>query len=952
MLFEEDILILQHIENDRVKVVIQAAIDRATDRIRPSDLLISAIEGKDSQVLVAIDQALNSGCTSLILRDVIEVYNPRRTRATAFDGRKKWFTPEALTALEQFDAELSADTGKLLDVALELLLACVLSHLEVEDIEYLTIFDAERCAASFREQVNRHIEAQPSLFDNLSGQLRFDVFSQNGWACMETAARIAANLGYATILQSLCFLGLLDEKGGIAEHLIRLQISPDIGINQVSIILTRAFRIGPPQPAPIILIRNNIDESFVILLKKSQMVAHLWRANVIQTCHILSALLDEMPPRLAFELQNSPLNLDLEKMRRHLNMIIREENTQITHETALRLPSTLLPSEDLTHLAHIKALPKAIPIHNYDQQKKGRDPVDPYDDITRALHRREKNNILITGLRGVGKTTLVREIARRAAQCEIDFLKHKRFLWVDCQDVSPYESKDKLEALLDFVADKTDLLLCIDGLGPLLCSEPRNDNILLLRKALKEGQLHLIAVLSNHDFDELLSYDYELLEFFTRVNIEGPDKEIALAITKQICSELERTYKVSIEERTIERAVILSDNYLLNEQLPAKAIKILRQACEHLDYERAQLASKRTMVTTSDVISVVAHITGMPKETLSGVTGKVDYEKDLAVMVVGQDEAVKAVAAELRRIKAGWTDPTKPASVMLFAGLTGVGKTELAKVIAKLYSTSKHIQTYTMGNFTEPHSVSGIIGAPPGYIGSDRGGRLINDLNADPYCVFLLDEAEKAHPEVWKPFLNLFDEAWITDTHGTKAFADKAIFILTSNAGSEIISQMWRAGERDMGKITAKVKNVLTKIYHERSHQPVFSPEFLARIRRIIIFKPLDYEAIEGICRKQLAKLQRAWKERHEKTLVISDALIEHIAERSHQENQRSGNKEGGRIVEKLISELIEESIQQEQSKREDDYQNAEIIELIFSKTTSSGRSEQSKITVKFRANQ
>src|SRR5437879_5435021 len=184
MLFEEDILTLQHIENDRVRVVIQAAIDRATDKIRPSDLLISAIEGKDSQVLVIIDQALNTGCTSVVLRDVIEVYNPRRTRATAFDGRKEWFTSEALTALEQFDAELSTDADRLLDVALELLLACVLSHLEVEDIEYLTIFDVERCAASLRGQVNRHIEAQSPLFDNLSGQLRFDIFSQNGWACM------------------------------------------------------------------------------------------------------------------------------------------------------------------------------------------------------------------------------------------------------------------------------------------------------------------------------------------------------------------------------------------------------------------------------------------------------------------------------------------------------------------------------------------------------------------------------------------------------------------------------------------------------------------------------------------------------------------------------------------------------------------------------------------------
>jgi ATP-dependent Clp protease ATP-binding subunit ClpA len=207
---------------------------------------------------------------------------------------------------------------------------------------------------------------------------------------------------------------------------------------------------------------------------------------------------------------------------------------------------------------------------------------------------------------------------------------------------------------------------------------------------------------------------------------------------------------------------------------------------------------------------------------------------------------------------------------------------------------------------------------------------LINDLNADPYCVFLLDEAEKAHPEVWKPFLNLFDEAWIVDTHGVKAYADKAIFILTTNAGSEIISQMWLSGERDMDKIVEKVKSALSRIQHERSNQPVFSPEFLARIKRIIVFRPLDQDAMEGICRKHLKKMQRAWKEKREKTLIVADSLIKYIAERSHRENQRLGNKEGGRIVAKLISELIEENIQLEQSRREEDYRVADIIELQF----------------------
>ena len=264
--------------------------------------------------------------------------------------------------------------------------------------------------------------------------------------------------------------------------------------------------------------------------------------------------------------------------------------------------------------------------------------------------------------------------------------------------------------------------------------------------------------------------------------------------------------------------------------------------------------------------------------------------------MIGQDEAVEAVARELLLIKAGMTDPGKPAAVIFFAGLTGVGKTELAKALAQLYSTSKRPQTYTMGNFSEPHSVSGIIGVPPGYVGHEQGGRLINDLNSDPYCVFLLDEADKPHPEVWKPFLNLFDEAWITDTRGVKAFGDRAIFILTSNAGHETISKMSRQGKK-MEEIAEAVKKELPTVEHEWSRQKAFTPEFLARIKQIIVFKPLDPEAMEGICRKMLDENPKTWKEKRDKIIVIPYNLIEYIAKRSHEADEANSFNESGRIV-------------------------------------------------------
>src|SRR4029077_20166302 len=183
-----------------------------------------------------------------------------------------------------------------------------------------------------------------------------------------------------------------------------------------------------------------------------------------------------------------------------------------------------------------------------------------------------------------------------------------------------------------------------------------------------------------------------------------------------------------------------------------------------------------------------------------GIAERSDYEQGLREVIFGQDHAVRAVATELGLIKAGMTDPNKPASVMLLLGQTGTGKTEMAKALARFYSTSKRLKTYTLGNCVEPHSVSTIIGVPPGYVGTDQGGRLINELNADPYCVFLLDEADKAHPDVLQPFLNLFDEGWVCDQRGVKGYADKSIFILTTNVGQRMIADMVQQG-KDMSEI-------------------------------------------------------------------------------------------------------------------------------------------------------
>ena len=458
-----------------------------------------------------------------------------------------------------------------------------------------------------------------------------------------------------------------------------------------------------------------------------------------------------------------------------------------------------------------------------------------------------------------------------------------------------------------------------------------------------------------HDCEELVSDDPDMQEFFTPVEVHEPDVSTATRLLTHFAAGLGEQLQVTIQPEAVRQAVVLSANYILNERLPGKALKILHRVCEDIEFRggRATTESESTsrpVVTEEDVIRAVADASGVPQETLRGVAEKSDYRQSLSEVILGQEHAVREVATELGLIKAGLTDANKPASVMLFVGQTGTGKTEMGKALARFYSTSKRLRTYTLGNFVESHSVAGIIGVPPGYVGHDQGGRLVNDLNADPYCVFLLDEADKAHPDVLQPFLNLFDEGWVRDQRGVQAWADKSIFILTTNVGQRMIADMAAKGE-SMEEITRRMKEALSQIRHTKSNRPVFTPEFLARIKRIIVFRPLDEKAMHGITRKLVGEMQAAWREKRGRRLEVPEELVRHIAERAHQVNDKSKGKEGGRIVRKLIAEWIEAAVQRETSERPAEYRACDTVVLKFTPPTEEAGAEPT-IEVSFNAAQ
>jgi len=922
LLFANGVLDPEVLTDQRAIAVLYAATDRASSQVRPSDLLHAAIAHGDQGVRSVLGRALTEGAYLQDLLDSIEAYNPGGGPGEVFTGDRHSFTTDALRALEALGAEpeLAEGDGAAGSVGLELLVACVLEHLDAQDRRFLTILDAGRAAQALREQVRISVEPLPPLVDEASGRMRSEEFTEAAWAALEQAGEQAAELGYDRILPPHCLLALLAETEGAAEHLIRLQIPPHVGPAKVADLLADAFRIGQRRdPAALPPHRDVIGEPLADLLSRAQRSAVIWGGERIDAPHLLDALLDEPPVRLASVLSGPPLGLDLDRMRGHLEEVLRESGAGAAREAAFRLPAGMPPNEDLTWVARTEGIPAALHLDRY------------FEPLSMALHRTTARNVMVTGLPGVGTTALLRELARRAAAGEIPFLRRKRFLRIDCGDVAPGDSGAVLDGIITHVAGRTDLVVCADGLASLLRGESGGDHRLALRSALKQRRIHLIGVLSGHEFDDLIGSDRELLELTSRIDMTEPGLEAARDMTAQAAAELSGEFGVAVDDGAVDGAVALSADFVLNERLPSKAIRVLRRACEDLHYRRTQTGSAQENVSPADIVTVVAEISGVPAEQISGAGGaRIDFEEALGESVVGQEDAIRVVAAELRKIKAGLTGVGgRPASVMFFAGLTGVGKTELAKTVARFYSASKRLQTYPMENFAEPHSVSGIIGSPPGYHGHDTGGRLINDLNADPYCVFLLDEGEKAHPEVWRPFLNLFDEGWIADQRGVKAFGDRAIFIITSNAGHQTIARMTREG-RPAKEISKAVREDLLAARHPRSGQAVFPPEFLGRLNQIVVFRPLDDGAMAGICRRLLDDQRRFWRERRGKELVISDALADHIAHQSHHRNELSGWTIGGRAAREVMSELVEAPLTLSNDVRQDEFQRCARIELTF----------------------
>jgi ATP-dependent Clp protease ATP-binding subunit ClpC len=538
------------------------------------------------------------------------------------------------------------------------------------------------------------------------------------------------------------------------------------------------------------------------------------------------------------------------------------------------------------------------------------------------LARRRKNNAVLIGEAGVGKTAIVEGLALRIASGDVpETLRDARVVALDMGSLvagSQYRGQfeQRLKAVLaEVTASEGRIILFVDELHTVLGAggaEGAMDAANLLKPMLARGELRMVGATTLSEYKKI-ERDAALARRFSAVMVEAPSVEETVEILRGLRSAYEEHHAATITDEALEAAARLSDRYLTEQHLPDKAIDLVDQAAAKLrlatprpvdvealreqlkkaveaeDYEQAahiktQIArveaaeadgagsAERVTVGETAVAAVVAARTGIPVgELVEGELQRLaELEDDLHRRVVGQDEAVEKVADTIRRARVGLSEPDRPLGSFLFLGPTGVGKTELVKALAeRLFATEDALVRIDMSEYREPHTVARLIGSPPGYVGYGDGGQLTEPVRRRPYSVILLDEIEKAHPEVWNVLLQLLDDGRLTDGEGRTVDFTNAVVVMTSNLG---------AGRAKRGIGFTAAEPGATDDRMKDAAKSAFLPEFLNRIDEVVTFQALGEEQVEAIAKLIVARVADRLKVERGITLDVDDALIAKLA--------------------------------------------------------------------------
>lgn len=593
-------------------------------------------------------------------------------------------------------------------------------------------------------------------------------------------------------------------------------------------------------------------------------------------------------------------------------------------------------------------------------------------EITRLMQilcRRTKNNPVLVGDPGVGKTAIVEGLAQKIAQKKVPIkLLNKEIIRLDLAltvagTMYRGQFETRIKKILAEVAKNKNIILFIDEIHTVVgtgSAEGSMDTANILKPTLAKGNLRLIGATTTDEYRKNIEKDTALERRLQKIKVQEPTTKETLKIVSGLKPIMEKFHQVYISDVALKSAVTLSKRYISDRYLPDKAIDLIDEAAasKHLqtigikekeytdlnndikniilkkeeaidrqDFadaaylrskelklrqeisiieKKARATTKKKTINEKDIAKIVSEWTQIPIDNLveEDFTEIKKLDKKLSSCIIGQKQAVKSISDTIKKTKTKLTDPTRPLGTFMFLGPTGVGKTYLAKTLAKtLFGTEKKLVKVDMSEFMERHNVSRLVGAPPGYIGYDDAGKLTETVRNNPYSVILLDEIEKAHPDVFNILLQVMEDGYITDSKGRNINFRNTIIIMTSNIGIDKLNHIASLGFTK-NKDKQSFENTKDKI--SRDIKKTFKPEFLNRLDNIIIFEPLSKKSIEKITDLELKKLAKRLYSNKIK-VKFNKNIIRFIAQKSYKPEY--GAREIRRIIDKYITKKISEKI-------------------------------------------
>jgi ATP-dependent Clp protease ATP-binding subunit ClpC len=784
----------------------------------------------------------------------------------------------------------------------------------------------------------------------------FERFTERARQVVVLAQEEARTLKHNYIGTEHILLGLLREEEGLAARVLE---SLDITVERVRAQVVRIVGSGEEVTSGQIPFTPRAKKVLELALREALSLGH----NYIGTEHILLGLVRENEGVAARILLD--FDADSDKIRNEVIRMLsgpggRRQGAGAAAQGEGKKSSKLLDQfgRNLTKLAAEGKLDPTI----------GREVE--IERIMQILSRRTKNNPVLLGEPGVGKTAVVEGLAARITKGEVpELLKNKQIYTLDLAALvagSKYrgEFEERLKKVMKEITQRGDIVLFIDELHNLVgagAAEGAIDAASILKPALARGELQTIGATTLDEYRKYLERDSALERRFQQIKVDQPTPEETVKILEGLRDRYEQHHRVKITDDALSAAAELADRYISDRFLPDKAIDLIDEAASRIriksmsappvyreleeeieqtrrdkeaaieaqefekaanlrDQERQLTQKKRSLedewnegeegdrpeVGEEEIADIVSMWTGIPVFKLTEAETKklIRMESELHKRVIGQEVAITAVSKAIRRSRAGIKDPKRPAGSFIFLGPSGVGKTELGRTLAEfLFGDEDAMVRIDMSEYMEKHSVSRLVGSPPGYIGYDEGGQLTEAVRRKPYSVLLLDEIEKAHPDVFNILLQILEDGRLTDAQGRTVDFRNSIVIMTSNIGAQEIAKNTSIGFTVADETGMSYEDMKSRIMSDL--KKVFRPEFLNRIDEVIVFHKLSKDEIKEIIDLMVTRV-RAQVAEHELQLDLSDEAKELLIEKGWDPSM------GARPLRRAIQRYIEDPLADE----------------------------------------